>query len=405
MAADFSPYVNMRLYDKQPSDIYLNALELAQLNIPQFELRVGTVEDAIFQAMAYMTSLSVTHINALPNRLMEGILSMMGVPRLQGSNATVTVDVELATYSGATITEGTTFVHETSIFGEITQTYYQVVGAVTIPDVVQDPEAVPATPLPTAAVQIMAMDVGSVPTVVEGDSLTILNINSQVSSVIAGADFVQGEDTEGDGEYLARGVTALSSLSDALVTANQIEKYIASTYPAVKRVKAYDLTDSDLDSDVGAAPAPGYATAYVYGNNTDINILERLQIQKDVNDKTSAGLAVKITPSRIISASISASVEVPSTYSVASASTSVNTALKSYLNPLYFPYTETSIRANSIVGLLSKLPSVLYVSDVQVSSNDMDIDAETGNLLFQQKGDLPSLAEEAITLTINVGDI
>ncbi len=200
MAADFSPYVNMRLYDKQPSDIYLNALELAQLNIPQFELRVGTVEDAIFQAMAYMTSLSVTHINALPNRLMEGILSMMGVPRLQGSNATVTVDVELATYSGATITEGTTFVHETSIFGEITQTYYQVVGAVTIPDVVQDPEAVPATPLPTAAVQIMAMDVGSVPTVVEGDSLTILNINSQVSSVIAGAVFVQGEDAEGDGE-------------------------------------------------------------------------------------------------------------------------------------------------------------------------------------------------------------
>jgi uncharacterized phage protein gp47/JayE len=405
MAADFSPYVNMRLYDKQPSDIYLNSLELAQMNIPQFELRVGTVEDAIFQAMAYMTSLSVTHINALPNRLMEGILSMMGIPRLQGSNATAVVDVELATYSGTTITEGTTFVHETSIFGEITQTYYQVFGAVTIADVVQDPEAVPATPLPTAAVQIMAMEVGSVPTIVEGDSLTIINLNSQISSVIAGADFVQGEDAEGDGEYLARGVTSLSALSDALVTANQIEKYIASTYPAVKRVKAYDLTDSDLDSGVGGATAPGYTTAYVYGNNTDINILERLQILKDVNDKTSAGLAVRITPSRIVSASITASVEFSNAYSVASASTAIKTALKSYINPLYFPYTETSIRANSIVGLLSKLPSVLYVSDIQISSNDMDVEAVTGNLVFQQKGDLPSLADAAISLTINVGDI
>jgi hypothetical protein len=403
MPADFSPYVNMRLYDKQPSDIYLNALEIAQMNIPQFELRVGTVEDAIFQAMAYMTSLSVTHINALPNRLMEGILSMMGMPRLNGSNATVTVDVNLATYSGTTITAGTTFLHETSIFGEITQTYYQVIGAATISDVTQDPEAEPPTALPTGSVALMAMSIGSVPTVVEGDSFSVLNLNSQVLSVSALDDFIQGEEPENDGEYLARGVTVLSSLSDALVTASQIEKYIASTYPAVKRVKAYDLTDSDLDSDIEANDAPGYATAYVYGDNAEINILQRLQIQKEVNDKTSAGLAVRITPSRIVSASLSASVEIQSTYSIASASSAISTAIKSYINPLYFPYSDTSIRGNSIVGILSKLPSVLYVSDIAISSNQMDTEAGTGNLVFQKKGDLPSITDAAINITLNVG--
>ena len=405
MAADFSPYVNMRLYDKQPSDIYLNALEIAQMNIPQFELRVGTVEDAIFQAMAYMTSLSVTHINALPNRLMEGVLAMMGVPRLDGSNATVTVDVELATYSGTTITAGTTFLHETSIFGEVIQTYYQVVGATTISDVAQDPEADPPTPLPTGQVRLMAIDTGTVPTIVDGDVLTVLNINAQVLSVTATDDFVQGEEPEDDGEYLARGVTMLSSLSDALVTAGQIEKYIASTYPAVKRVKAYDLTDSDLDSDINAEDAPGYATAYVYGDNVEINILQRLQIQKDVNDRTSAGLGVRITPARIVSASLSASVEIPSSYSIVSASTAIAQAIKSYISPLYFPYTDTSIRTNSIVGMLSKLPSVLYVSDIAISSNDMDVEAGTGNLIFQQKGDLPSITDAAIDITMNVGDI
>jgi uncharacterized phage protein gp47/JayE len=352
-----------------------------------------------------MTSLSVTHINALPNRLMEGILSMMGMPRLNGSNATVTVDVDLATYSGTTITAGTTFLHETSIFGEITQTYYQVAGAVTIPDVTQDPEADPPTPLPTGSVSLMAMSIGSVPTVVEGDILTVLNLNAQVLSVTATDDFIQGEEPENDGEYLARGVTVLSSLSDALVTAPQIEKYIASTYPAVKRVKAYDLTDSDLDSNIDADDAPGYATAYVYGDNAEINVLQRLQIQKDVNDKTSAGLAVRIAPSRIISASLSASVEIPSSYSITSASSAIATAIKSYINPLYFPYTDTSIRPNAIVGLLSKLPSVLYVSDIQISSNDMDVEAGTQNLVFQEKGDLPSITEEAISITINVGDI
>jgi uncharacterized phage protein gp47/JayE len=249
------------------------------------------------------------------------------------------------------------------------------------------------------------MDIGPVPTVVEGDLLTIININTQVSSVTANDDFIQGEDEESDGEYLGRGVTVLSSLSDALVTANQIEKYIASTYPAVKRVKAYDLTDADLDSDINADEAPGYATAYVYGNNTEINVLQRLQIQRDVNDRTSAGLAVRISPVRIVAASVSASLEIPSTYSVSSASAAITSALRSYLSPLYFPNTDTSIRKNAIVGILSKLPSVLYISDIEVSSNTMDVDAETGNLIFQQKGDLPSLAEAAIELTINVGDL
>jgi hypothetical protein len=311
----------------------------------------------------------------------------------------------LATYSGTTITAGTTFLHETSIFGEITQTYYQVIGAATILDVTQDPEAEPPTALPTGSVALMAMSIGSVPTVVEGDSFTVLNLNSQVLSVSALDDFIQGEEPENDGEYLARGVTVLSSLSDALVTASQIEKYIASTYPAVKRVKAYDLTDSDLDSDIAADDAPGYATAYVYGDNAEINILQRLQIQKEVNDKTSAGLAVRITPSRIVSASLSASVEIPSTYSITSASSAIATAIKSYINPLYFPYNDTSIRANSIVGILSKLPSVLYVSDISISSNQMDIEAGTGNLIFQEKGDLPSITDAAINITLDVGGI
>jgi hypothetical protein len=35
----------------------------------------------------------------------------------------------------------------------------------------------------------------------------------------------------------------------------------------------------------------------------------------------------------------------------------------------------------------------------------MDVEAGTQNLVFQEKGDLPSITEEAISITINVGDI
>lgn len=403
MPADFSPYVNMRIYDKQPSEIYLNAVEIAQMNIPQFELRVGTIEDSIFQAMAYMTALSVGHINALPNRLMEGVLAMMGVARRNGSNATVTVNVELLTYNGTTIPTGTTFVHETSIFGEVITTYYQVDGTITIDDVIQDPEAIPATPLPSGIVRLVALDTGAVPTITSGDELTILNLNTQVNSVIAQDDFLQGDEPEDDGEYLARGVTFLASLSEALVGSSQIEKYIASTYAEVKRVKVYDLTDGELDDSVTAAPVPGYTTAYVYGNSASLNILQKVAIQRDVVDKAIAGLSVKVLGSRIVYPEVSASVSIENSMSITTASTSIATALKDYLNPLYFPYTETSIRKNGLIGLLSKLPSVLYVSGMELNAADMTVDAGSGNLIFDNKGDLPYLTDENLNIEFTVG--
>ena len=402
MPADFSPYVNMRIYDKQPSEIYLNAIEIAQMNIPQFELRVGTIEDSIFQAMSYMTALSVGHINALPNRLMEGVLAMMGLARGVGSNATVTVEVELLTYNGTTIPAGTTFVHETSIFGEVVTTYYQVDGTITIDDVVQDPEADPATPLPSGTVSLMAIDSGTVPTITSGDSLTILNLNTQVNSVIANDDFIQGDEPEDDGEYLSRGVTFLASLSEALVGANQIEKYIAATYPEVKRVKVYDLTDGELDDSIGAAEVPGYATAYVYGNSASLNILQKVAIQRDVVDKAIAGLNVKVLGPRIVYPQVNASVAIENSMSITSASTSIATAVKDYLNPLYFPYSETTIRKNGLIGLLSKLPSVLYVSGLELSAGDMTLDA-SGDLVFDNKGDLPYLTDANLNIEFTVG--
>ena len=68
MPADFSQYVDLTIFDAQPGDIYLEAIELARTTLPEFNLRVGTPEDAIFQAMAYMSSLVISSINRIPDR-------------------------------------------------------------------------------------------------------------------------------------------------------------------------------------------------------------------------------------------------------------------------------------------------------------------------------------------------
>ena len=95
MPADFSRYVDLTAYDADPTDIYLGALRLARLTLPDFRLRQGTVEDALFQACAYMQALNVAAINRVPNRLMEGIARIIGVARDEGARAKVDVTVAL----------------------------------------------------------------------------------------------------------------------------------------------------------------------------------------------------------------------------------------------------------------------------------------------------------------------
>jgi len=95
MPADFSRYVDLTAFDADPTDIYLGALRLARLTLPEFRLRQGTVEDALFQACAYMQSLNVAAINRVPNRLMEGISRIVGVTRVEGTRSSVDVTVSL----------------------------------------------------------------------------------------------------------------------------------------------------------------------------------------------------------------------------------------------------------------------------------------------------------------------
>ena len=95
MPADFQRYVDLTPYDADPTDIYLGAIRLARLTLPEFQLRQGTVEDALFQAAAYMQMLSVSAINRIPSRLMEGVARIMGVERTEGTRAVVDITVTL----------------------------------------------------------------------------------------------------------------------------------------------------------------------------------------------------------------------------------------------------------------------------------------------------------------------
>ena len=230
---DFSPYVDLTINDLQPIDIYGLARDYALVALPTFNPRTGTIEDALLQAMSYVAGLTTGAINRLPNGLMEGILQLMGFYRSEATLASGSVVFSSIDDTGLSIPAGTQVgFNETTASGVVMHIYATTENAVIAEG---DTESNP--------VQIAAIESGIKPSISDGTSLVILTPISRLFEATFSGAIVQGQETESDEEYFARGATYFASLSRSLATAEQVSSYILTTYEEAFRVKAYDLTE------------------------------------------------------------------------------------------------------------------------------------------------------------------
>lgn len=282
MPADFSEYVDLKPFDLSAGDIYRDAIAMARLTLPEFNLRVGTPEDALFQAAAYISSLNVAAINRLPDRLMAGILLMMGVQRQDGIPSEISVVFTADSYDGANIPLGTTVSFEATFEDEVQEyvfvtTELGVIAAATSPS--------PGDPFPSIEISAQCVNPGLIPIVSSGDTLTILTSGTSLLSAEVGSTFINGIDPDTDSEYLARCVSYLNSLSATLAKSTQVDSHISSRYPGVVyKVKTYDLTNGDEtlgDISVYRSASP----IYYGGNGTKVQINFADEHQFVVGDK------------------------------------------------------------------------------------------------------------------------
>lgn len=261
MPADFSEYVNLKIFDKEPGDIYLDSIQLAQLVLPEFNLRIGTPEDAIFQAAAYMSALNIAAINRLPDRLMSGIMNMLGFQRQEAISAEVDVTITLNTYDGGTLPLGTVFSYEALFEDELQEFAFVTTSALEF-----DPtDLETSSAYPTVSTTLVALAGGVIPPIGDGVELNIISAGTGVYSCITNtpSNFANGVNADRDEEYLSKSVTYLRSLSSALTKASQVDSYVLSAYPAlVTRIKTYDLTD---DSKIGVKRELGITKTHLAG--------------------------------------------------------------------------------------------------------------------------------------------
>ena len=229
---DFSEYIDLTINDLQPPDIYSLAREYALVSLPEFNPRTGTVEDAVLQAMSYVSGIVTGAINRLPNSLIEGMIRVMGFYRLESTFASGSVIFSAIDTSGLTIPAGTqvgyTEISEDASILHIFETTVSV--------------TIPVGSYISASTQIKAVDSGVKPVIADGTVLTILSPIVKLIDAEFDGTLTQGEETENDDDYFSRARTYLGSLSRSLATASQTTDYILTNYLDTYRVATYDLT-------------------------------------------------------------------------------------------------------------------------------------------------------------------
>jgi hypothetical protein len=229
---DFRQFVDLTIFDEQPRDIYLDAIDYAREALPEFIARQGTVEDALLQAMSFISAQTVAAINRLPNGLMEGILRLIGFERIESAFATGNVYFTSITTANVTIPAGTKIGFSEEVNGSLVQHIFTTTEGTFIPEGEQQSGPVP----------FRADIPGVKPPLLAGQEMTILTASNSLLEAFLDDNITQGAAGEADSEYFTRGVNYIQSLTSGLVTAPQISAYVLTTYPNAFRVLVHDLT-------------------------------------------------------------------------------------------------------------------------------------------------------------------
>ena len=387
MPINFSPYISLTPANLEPGDIYQNSIDVALTVLPEFNLRRGTLEDAIFQASAYMNALNIATINSLPSRLMEGFVNLVGYSRFEGTRATVTLTVTAFDTLGGVVPKSTIFAHRyIEQDGSVTEYTYETAEEVDLAPIWSNATAYTtgqyvtygdatyealqngtnqnpvtqaaywnlvdgADSYPSASIQVISKTIGYTPTIAAGTELVCLTTNNVVDTSISEDDFSPGLDGDIDSVYLSGARTHIQALSSSLATANQIQSSIINNYREIQICKVYDLT-SPAGLEFTESPADGYVTVFVYGKDRELNNSELTAIDTFVTNKSVPGLEVSIQNYNFAPFTINVAVTYDSTFDVSDVEEIIKQTLVNAFIYVNFPTFKKDITSNYITSIV-----------------------------------------------------
>lgn len=370
-----------------PDTLNSEALSYLATSMPGWTPRDGHLEVWVIQALARMVAETAQVASTVPLSIFQYFgQSLLNLPPIIGAPAQMQSTWTLNDSAGHTIPAGTQVAYPVT---PSTSAMFTVAASVTVPSGQNTTAA--------GGVTLIAQKNGGANNGLAATNLTLVDNLAWVSTVASTTASSGGVDAEVQSAYLNRLRAELALLSPRPILPSDFAA-LALNQPGVSRATAVDgYNPADGSSGnarmVTVACTDSNGNALTAAQNT--TVANALQAAREVN------FIVNVVAPSYTTVNVAAQVVALPGQSINAVTTAVSAAIVGYLNPANWGgpspswHNITSVRQLALVGVISQIAGVGYVSGVQLAS--------TGSL---QPQDLPLSGvvplPRAGTITVNV---
>jgi hypothetical protein len=349
---DLSGYVNLTLFDLEPSQIVADMLVNSQTLLPDWVPQQGNTEMVLAQGLSIIVSELVYAINRVPGAVFQTLLlAGFGIQANLGAPSTATVTFNLVSTDPYTIPAGTQ-VQLSLPLGIVTF----VTQADTLNAVGADYVTVPVT----ATVNTAAPNGTPIATPVSVTSSTLWSVNSAVLA----SEPTGGLDPESTSEWLSRAATVLQNLNSTLVLPDQFTTYALSN----GAFRAY--TQDNYDATTTYSTEGVISVAVIGEGGNLLTSGQKTDMQLAMNEITQANLVVRVVDPTITLVNVTAEVMAVDGQDPTMLQGSVVAAIHNWLSTDTWPWDAT-VRYFKLINVLETVQGVDWVVSVTTPTTDV----------------------------------
>lgn len=373
---DVTPYVDLRILDQDPQDIFDNAKAALAISLPAWVPRETAVETLLLEALALEVSEARYAVNRLPSAIFEILLRLYGLTRSAGTPPTASLVFHMIGTAGYSIPAGTEC--RLTLPGDADPIIFTTDSQLDI-----SPGSATGTVTATGDRYTSEANGTAEDTVVE-----LLDSIITVDFVDLGAEITDGEDPETDTDYFDRGAARLARLSDTLVLPRHFTA-AALEYTYVERAHTVDNWDADTGNDPGTVP--GHVTVAVYGDGAEVSGGNKSALEAALTEICHTALTVHVIDPDVTAQDVTATVKGLPGYTSAELEANVEAALQAYLSPATWDWSST-IRRLKLIAVITEAEGVDYVVSMTTPAADVTL---TGDADLVECGTLTITGTEA----------
>jgi uncharacterized phage protein gp47/JayE len=317
-----------------------SAVDAVEDALPGFVARDGSPEVQLLEVSASAGADVRADLVALPGRVVEGILGLLGVEHQTGTPALGTVTVALDSARTMTVPAGTQLGDPVSgiVVETTTDTAISAATSIVLPVQAVEPGSAANELLSGTALDVYDAIPGSV--------------SATVTTTLSG-----GADPETDQQFFARGSATFARLTSSLVLPEHFEAYALGR--GIYRAKLIDLYQpgGTVGSDIG------HWTLYVYGPTAALTTPVKDLLLAELMDRSAAMMTGHIADAEIVTQPIALTVHKQADAVSATVQAAVQAALTDWMSVKRWPWGE-DIRPTDITVIAAAVPGVDYVTTV-----------------------------------------